>query len=816
MKSKDYWNNRFVQLEEAQLDKGASYFANLEKQYTTAISSVEKDLAKWYTRYATENNISLTEAKKQLTKGELAEFKMSVEEYIEKGKTLAYSNEWSAALEKASVRFHVSRLEALKLQMQQQIEFLGAVENDGVTNLMKSIYTDGYYKTAFEVQKGLGIGHDFMKLDSNTVNKVISKPWASDGRNFSSRIWENKQKLVNELNDTLAQNIARGADPQETINAIAKRMNVSKSQAGRLVMTETAFFASESSKDSMLKLGVEKYEILATLDSHTSNTCRDLDGKVYDLKDFQSGVTAPPFHPYCRTTTVPYFEDAEDGVRASRNENDEGYYKVPENMNYREWEKTFVDGGSKSDLVKVKPEDLSKVIDNKPKTFGEAMKDLATDTSILADTVVNLPTMINSTNAEIMSLNKQIEPLQNDVTKYNSLKDHNFSSELVSAKEELERLKQVKANNEAIRKRYYDNPTENMDREEKRAYRKTEEYQEYKRFKEDPATQKAVYDYDTDGKIYEAEKLIKELTEAESFVKSFDFTGNNKKLKALLKDLEDKKAQLKGFEADKMELPKKINENIHKAGKSFVKELKNIHVVDDRLSDLESELYSLVEKSKSNNNMLNSTDFKRYDELREQISDMRFEQSIKQSKQIRDLLKQFRSVGVKDVARLKTHLPGKSQIKQYVIDAYEYYPTDWIEKSFNHSSLKLKKTSRGYYSNRDNELAVSGNDKYKSLRTATHELGHRFEYVNPIIKNQEKVFYDRRTAGETSEWLGKGYGKSEKTRKDNFISAYIGKDYGGDAYEIVSMGFERAFLKTDELMKDEDYAEFIFGVLSLL
>lgn len=342
MKSKEYWNARFVQLAEAQLHKGAEYYANLEKQYRKAISELEKDLAKWYTRYATENGINLTEAKKQLTKGELAEFKMSVEEYIEKGKTLAYSNEWSATLEKASVAFHVSRIEALKIQIQQQIEFLSSVKVDGMTKLLTNVYTDGYYNTAFEIQKGFGVGHDFMKLDSNTVNKIISKPWASDGHNFSSRIWQDKKKLVNELNDTLAQNIARGADPQEAINAISKKMNVSQSQASRLVMTENAYFASESSKDSMKKLDVEKYEILATLDSHTSTICSDLDGKVFEMKDFQSGVTAPPFHPNCRTTTVPYFDDEEDGFRASRDENDEDYVLVDENLTYGEWKKQFV------------------------------------------------------------------------------------------------------------------------------------------------------------------------------------------------------------------------------------------------------------------------------------------------------------------------------------------------------------------------------------------------------------------------------------------------------------------------------------------
>ena len=51
--------------------------------------------------------------------------------------------------------------------------------------------------------------------------------------------------------------------------------------------------------------------LLATLDSKTSEICRRLDGKVFDMKDFQAGVTATPFHPYCRTTKAPHFDDWE-------------------------------------------------------------------------------------------------------------------------------------------------------------------------------------------------------------------------------------------------------------------------------------------------------------------------------------------------------------------------------------------------------------------------------------------------------------------------------------------------------------------------
>ena len=175
--------------------------------------------------------------------------------------------------------------------------------------------------------------------------------WAVDGVNFSERIWSNKQKLIDVAYRELTQGIMLGRDPQKTIDAIAKQMNASKSQVGRLVMTEEAYFASASRKDCFNDLGVEKYVIVATLDNRTSEICQEMDGKVFKTSDYQPGTTAPPFHVNCRSTTAPYFEDMQGIVeRAARDENGK-VYDVPGSMKYKEWKERFVDS-SKDEILK--------------------------------------------------------------------------------------------------------------------------------------------------------------------------------------------------------------------------------------------------------------------------------------------------------------------------------------------------------------------------------------------------------------------------------------------------------------------------------
>ena len=359
MNNGEYWQKRFELLEQAAHQQGVQCYADIEKQYRQAQKQLEGQIAAWYQRFASNNGVTLAEAKRMLNAKELAELKWDVNQYIQYGQENAINGTWVKQLENASARFHISRLEALKLQTQQSIEVMFGNQLDSIDSTMRNVYKSGYYHTAYEIQKGVGVGWDFSALDDKQISKVVNKPWAVDGKNFSERIWGNRQKLVNELNNTLTQNIILGKDPQKAIDEIARKMNTSKTNAGRLVMTEEAFFSSAAQKDCFTELDVEQFEIVATLDSHTSDICWGMDGKHFPMSEWKVGVTAPPFHVHCRSTTVPYFDDEFDAVgeRAARDEETGKTYFVPGNMTYKEWEKSFVNGSDKSDLKAVNADD---------------------------------------------------------------------------------------------------------------------------------------------------------------------------------------------------------------------------------------------------------------------------------------------------------------------------------------------------------------------------------------------------------------------------------------------------------------------------
>ena len=342
MKTSDYWQKRFQAVEDMNNRTAKATVQSITPAFDEALAQIEKEINAWYGRFAKNNNISLLEAKKLLNAKELKEFRWDVNEYIKYGRENALDQKWMKELENASARFHVSRLEALKVRIQHQVEKAFGNELDALDQMSARIYTDDYYHTAYEIQKGIGVGWDVGQIDQNKLDKIIAKPWTTDKRTFSDRIWTSKTQLVDSLHKELTQMCVLGKAPDEAINNIAKRMNVSKGQAGRLVMTEATYFGSVAQKDCFNDLDVEKFEIVATLDSSTSDICQQMDGKVFDMKDFQAGVTAPPFHVWCRSCTCPWFEDNDDGTRFARDA-DGKTYQVPANMKYQDWKDCFVD-----------------------------------------------------------------------------------------------------------------------------------------------------------------------------------------------------------------------------------------------------------------------------------------------------------------------------------------------------------------------------------------------------------------------------------------------------------------------------------------
>lgn len=356
-----YWAGRFTQLEQSNHRKAEEVMRDVDSAYRAASREIESELSKWYSRFANHNGIvSMAEARRLLNSRELEEFRWTVKDYIRHGKENGVSADWSKQLENASARFHVSRLESIKVQMQNTVEALFGNQLDSMDQLARETFAFQYKHVAFEIQKGAGVGFDLFGLNPDAIKAAVYKPWTLDGKNFSSRIWANKEALINELHKQLTQNLMMGGDLNRIVEQLQRKMGVSRYNAARLVFTENAYIQAVATGESYRQNGVKKFQFMATLDDRTSDICRDMDGNVFEMKDYQPGINAPPLHPWCRSTTIPYFAELNGiGERIARNPDTGKNYYVPRNMTYHQWEKAFVSNsvtgqtGSKAGLTPV-------------------------------------------------------------------------------------------------------------------------------------------------------------------------------------------------------------------------------------------------------------------------------------------------------------------------------------------------------------------------------------------------------------------------------------------------------------------------------
>ena len=378
----NYWVDRFTAEENRINELSKEQVKEAKKQYDIALKNTNQKIYEFYAKYAKDNNISMYEAKQRFNKKELKEFKMSLSEYVRKGQSLNINADDKVIkeLKNASARVHIERLEALKMEIKAEIDLLSKTMENNLDKHLRSVYRDTYYRSAYSIQKGLGKFSNIEKLNPELLESLVYKPWTKDNTNWSKRIWGNDGKLVNTLHTNLTQNIITGKPLKDIIDTIEERFNVERNIATRLIMTESAAYHSRAKERCMKDLGCEKYEVIATLDDRTSPICRSMDSKVFDMKDYQVGVTAPPFHSNCRTVTAPYYDkiEGDTNLRASRTEDDD--YKLVDVKDYQDWYDNYVEKGiqksyskldgtktnleskNKSDIIKLRNAEIDKEI----------------------------------------------------------------------------------------------------------------------------------------------------------------------------------------------------------------------------------------------------------------------------------------------------------------------------------------------------------------------------------------------------------------------------------------------------------------------
>jgi SPP1 gp7 family putative phage head morphogenesis protein len=355
-----------------------------------------------------------------------------------------------ADLDSPAYAYRMKRLERLNDDLDRMRESIYHSEKNGSDAFYSELMKDSYYKATFDLQQQTGLAYSFSGLPESEIKHLQSFSWIGDGSTYSIDIWKNTGKLASSIKDELLISLMTGRGTRETTQAIAERFNVGQNDARRLVRTESAFFHNQMELLSYEEADIEKYIFVAVLDKRTSRICQEHDNIVYRVDEAEPGVNHPPMHPWCRSTTVAYDEDADYSKlkRRARNPETGKTELVPADMTYKEWYGKYVDDEKKSVKLAKKPKktDVLKLSQDMQKTLydytnGEYQEicdysQYITDEKQFKPTYVwhgengQLKTITDKTKADVESIHDLIDkqPLEKDkLIRFEKLRSGEYS-----------------------------------------------------------------------------------------------------------------------------------------------------------------------------------------------------------------------------------------------------------------------------------------------------------------------------------------------------------------------------------------------------
>ena len=344
MKNQEYWTKRKANLIYQQMDKAEKQADKFDKVYQEAKAYLDKEINKIFDKFQRDYGLSQVDARQVLKNMKDKKDLNELRKVLEARPNDPNIQRLLADLDSPAYSFRIKRLERLSDDLDRMRESIYHSEKTGSDAFYSDLMKDSYYKATFDLQQQTGVAYGFSGFPESEIKHLQSFSWVGDGSTYSTDIWKNTGKLTSSIKDELLMSLMTGRDTRETAQVIAERFNAGQNDARRLVRTESAFFHNQMELLSYEEADIEKYIFVAVLDKRTSRICQEHDNQVYDRDKAVPGVNCPPMHPWCRSTTVAYDEDADYSKlkRRARNPETGKTELVPADMTYKEWYSKYV------------------------------------------------------------------------------------------------------------------------------------------------------------------------------------------------------------------------------------------------------------------------------------------------------------------------------------------------------------------------------------------------------------------------------------------------------------------------------------------
>lgn len=349
MRNAEYWAERA--LNEALMGERSvlEYENALLDAYRVALREIKKDLESFFSKYAKENKVTYAEARRRLVSSEIKEFKATVKMWLDYARQNGWNRVYIQYLEKLLNMKYITRLEMLEADIRYQIELIENNKEKNIKDLMEINYLAAYYVRYHDFATGAEMSVRFDTIDAHTLAQVVAKRW--DDGNYSTRVWNDRNRLVKAMSTILPQSFSRGLNVNKLGDMLAKELNVSQNRGRTLARTEINNICNQADLAVYRAAGIEKYQFVATLDLRTSEICRSMDNTVHEVSQARTGINFPPLHPNCRSTTVAYYEDLQ-GLERIAKDSEGKNIRVPRSMSQVQYIQKYVPEDQREKLLR--------------------------------------------------------------------------------------------------------------------------------------------------------------------------------------------------------------------------------------------------------------------------------------------------------------------------------------------------------------------------------------------------------------------------------------------------------------------------------
>ena len=292
-KHNNYWQKRSDDIMRYIDSTDIDMFAELQKIYAEESAKIQHDLFAFVTKYADDNKMSYSDALRRLRGVDLSDYQANAEKYRKQAEK---DPELLKRLNEQYASSKVTRFDALNLEMTYKIGVMQGIVEKSFENYLKSTAKYAYRKI---------MGGNSGALNEPALKELINTPF--NGYNYSEQVWGNTDNLAKDLREVLKRGFIRGDDVRSMAAELSKKYNVARARAQTLIRTDGTAIVNRSAIKRYEESGLEFYRISVHMDNRTSQICKRInrENKRYKIDEFETGVTAPPFHYNCRSAVIP-------------------------------------------------------------------------------------------------------------------------------------------------------------------------------------------------------------------------------------------------------------------------------------------------------------------------------------------------------------------------------------------------------------------------------------------------------------------------------------------------------------------------------